>query len=82
MSEKKPTTEPAAATEKAAAVDTLNPGSVERPFVRVIDVRTGHEFDVHRQALDPENHRLVKDADDSWTARPANPNPNPGPVRA
>jgi hypothetical protein len=49
--------------------------------VRVVDLRTGHEFDVHRQALDPENHRLVKNVEPSWVSRPAIPNPNPGPVK-
>lgn len=86
MTEKKAALAPAAAVEEAAAVAPsitadAAPEGIVRPFVRVVDLNTGHEYDVHRQALDPDVHRLVKDVEDTWTPRPATPNPNPGPVK-
>jgi len=48
---------------------------VEKPFVRVTDGETGHEFDIHRDSLarDKGRYTPVKDVTDSWTARPAKP---------
>lgn len=45
-----------------------------KPFVRVKDLRTGHQFDVKRERVDPEYHELVDRVPDSWHARPAKPN--------
>jgi hypothetical protein len=34
--------------------------SAERPFIRVKDKTTKHEYDVHEQAFDPEAHEVLK----------------------
>lgn len=43
----------------------------EKVFVRVKDKRTGHEFDVHAQALDSDIHEELKRFPRVSVARPA-----------
>lgn len=40
-----------------------------KPFIRVKSKITGHQFDIHRQAFDPDRHELVKRVPDARAPR-------------
>ena len=50
-----------------------------KPFVRVRDKRTGHQYDVHRDAFNPDHHERLKRVPDSWAPRRAKPRVTPRP---
>lgn len=45
----------------------------EKPFIRVRNKATGHEYDVHEQALNEDRHEVVEGVPRSTTARPPKP---------
>lgn len=45
----------------------------DKPFMRVKDKSTKHEYDVHEQAFDPERHTELKRKDYPRSATPRRP---------
>jgi hypothetical protein len=46
----------------------------QKPWVRVRDKATKHQYDVRRDRVNPDKHEVIERAGDSFFARPAKPN--------
>jgi hypothetical protein len=41
----------------------------QKPFIRVRDKATKHQYDIRRESFDEKKHELVKRVPDSWRPR-------------